>query len=180
MRIVGPGKYFGLDWYMVDQTEHNWVVLADPGEFLQDHQGTVLLGSISPRGVIRVKKRTGWRGERRRAAQLFLDDARRALVVRGDVQNQAVLRSIKDPKAQRAYEAKKYAMDLVTQRELGRGSPWFLPGVGELRPYASEIADSWDVALDAFLEAGLPLQVAFARENADRWRSEAYFPGRRR
>ena len=83
------------------------------------------------------------------------------------------LRGTRPREVQRAYEAKKHAMNLVTERELSRGSPWNLPGVGEWRPFASEIADAWDVALDAFLEARLPLQVVFARDNARYWRDEA-------
>ena len=103
------------------------------------------------------------------------------------------LRLDRPREVQRAYEVKKHVMNLVTQRTLDLGSPsldlgsplstttpsyrWFLPGV--LRPFASEIADAWDVALDAFLEAELPLQAAFARENARYWRDEAR-SGRRR
>ena len=83
------------------------------------------------------------------------------------------LRLDRPREVQRAYEVKKHAMNLVTQRTLGLGSQWTLPGVGELRPFASEIADAWEVAADAFEEAGLPLQVVFSRDNARYWRDEA-------
>lgn len=154
-----------------------WRIYADVGEFYGNAYPT-LLGSITRRGAITLatpfgKNATrGLLGEQRHTVQVFMDDARRVLVTRGDVRHRAVERSLEDPNAQRAYAAKKHAIDLATQRSLFRGSPWSLPGVGVLRPYASEIADAWDVALDAFLEAGLPLQATFARRYAQYWRDE--------
>ena len=83
---------------------------------------------------------------------------------------------------QRAYEAKKHAMDLAIDRHLRgfsseyrawrhRGSPQ-----DELHvplPTPAEIADAWEVTEDAFLEAHLPLQVDFARANFRYWRDAA-------
>ena len=68
---------------------------------------------------------------------------------------------------QRAYEVKKHAMDLVIARYLHiadqrREDP--------LVPSSTDIADAWGVTEDAFLEARLPLQVAFACANFHYWR----------
>ena len=84
---------------------------------------------------------------------------------------------------QRAYEAKKHAMDLAIGRHLRgffdpeyrawrqRGSPQHEPHVP--LPTPAEIADAWEVTEDAFLEARLPLQVDFARANFRYWRDAA-------
>ena len=89
------------------------------------------------------------------------------------------LRRERTREVQRAYEAKKYAMDLVIDRHMRgfydegyrlwsrRGSP--AAGAPPPLPTPAEIAGAWEVAEDAFLEAGLPLQVKFAHKNAQYW-----------
>ena len=62
---------------------------------------------------------------------------------------------------QRAYEAKKHAMDLLIQRILRPGP---------FAPKPMDVADAWEVATDAFEEARLPLQAKFARNNTEYWR----------
>ena len=70
--------------------------------------------------------------------------------------------------ARRAYALKRIAMTLVDDRALGRG-----------RADPTDIADAWDVATDAFIEAALPLQEAFARRNAAYWRARGGVSSRR-
>lgn len=80
---------------------------------------------------------------------------------------------------QRAYGAKKHAMDLVIDRYM-RGfydaeyRTWRQsgsPAAGAPPPLSTpaEIAGAWEVTEDAFLEAGLPLQAKFARKNSQYW-----------
>lgn len=66
-----------------------------------------------------------------------------------------------------AYRTKADAIALVDARALGQAVP---PGV---------IADAWDVALDAFIEARLPLQIDFVAANADHWRTRELVSSRR-
>lgn len=63
----------------------------------------------------------------------------------------------------RAYRLKHDAMRMVDTRFLDRDNPAEPP----------QIADAWDVAMDAFIVAGLPLQEDFARENAEFWRARS-------
>lgn len=80
------------------------------------------------------------------------------------------------PDVERAYTVKKHAMDLVTDRYLRITDPQLerqllgLPRPYEPVPSPVEIADAWEVAIDAFEEARLPLQAHFARNNVDYWR----------
>ena len=67
-----------------------------------------------------------------------------------------------------AYDLKAQAMSLVDAR-MFRGEP--------INP--AEISGAWDVALDAFLVAELPLQAELARENAEHWRKRATVSSRR-
>lgn len=68
----------------------------------------------------------------------------------------------------RAYSVKSHAMDLVDE---------LLFFKKDVDP--SDIADAWEVAYDAFIEAGLPLQQASAQANADYWRARAHVSSRR-
>ena len=78
------------------------------------------------------------------------------------------LRSTRPRDVQRAYVAKKHAMDLVIDRRLRIVDPDPSGRVGMAS--AANIADAWGVAEDAFLEARLPLQAHFARTNFRYWR----------
>ena len=89
------------------------------------------------------------------------------------------LRTVRPRDVQRAYEAKKHAMDLVIDRHMRgfydaeyrtwrqRGSP--AAGAPPPLPTPADIAGAWEVTEDAFLEAGLPLQATFARKNLQYW-----------
>ena len=105
------------------------------------------------------------------------------------------LRRERTREVQRAYEAKKHAMDLVTDRHMrglydGAYAEWRRSGSPEQNappplPSPAEIAGAWEVTEDAFLEAGLPLQAKFARKNLQYWgdaakRDAAPRRGRRR
>ena len=67
-----------------------------------------------------------------------------------------------------AYRLKEDAMKLVDRRALGEPVP---PDV---------IAEAWEVATDAFIEAQLPLQIEVATANADHWRDRELVSTRRK
>lgn len=81
---------------------------------------------------------------------------------RGDV-----VRNSPPPLVFRGYDLKRRAMLLVDDHVYD----------GPIDP--AEIAAAWDVTMDAFIEAGLPLQEAFARDNADYWLRRAGVSSRR-
>ena len=76
-----------------------------------------------------------------------------------------------------AYDLKAQAISLVDAR-MFRGEPLERRS-GREPPNPAEISGAWDVALDAFLVAELPLQAELARENAEYWRKRATVSSRR-
>ena len=78
------------------------------------------------------------------------------------------LRGVRPHEVQRAYEVKKHVMDLVIDHRLRVVGP--RREDEPVVPRSQDIADAWEVAVDAFEEAGLPLQARFARRNVEYWR----------
>ena len=108
--------------------------------------------------------------------RLVVGESEQLPVTSWSMRDGGFLRQTRSREVQRAYEAKKHAMDLVIDHRL-RAAELRREGAAPV-PRAVHMADAWEVAEDAFLEARLPLQADFARANVRYWRDVDAWPGK--